>query len=56
MPKRKVQEAIFGSPDRPVKIGKLEIAAYVLEDGKRVLVQAGMMEALGMSQGGGRTP
>ena len=46
--------AIFGSPERPLKIGKQEIPAYVLEDGTRVLVQRGMMMALGMAIGGGR--
>lgn len=50
-----VQKAIFGSPEKPLKIGGnggLEIPCYVLEDGTRVLVQGGMIKSLGMSSGG----
>src|SRR5712692_10382868 len=36
-------KATHGSPDRPLRIGDLEIPCYVLEDGRRVLVQRGMM-------------
>ena len=50
----KITTAVYGSPDRPLKIGGKEIPAYVLEDGTRVLVQRGMQEALGLGQGGGR--
>jgi hypothetical protein len=46
-----VLEAWHGSPDHPLRIGAIEIPCYVLEDGKRVLVQAGMLNALGLSQG-----
>jgi hypothetical protein len=46
-----VLKATHGSPDHPLKIGDLEIPAYVLEGGKRVLVQRGMMTALDMKQG-----
>jgi hypothetical protein len=45
-------KATYGSPDRPLRIGELEIQCYVLEDGRRVLVQGAMISALGMSQGG----
>lgn len=48
-----VPKAEFGSPDRPLKIGNLEIPCYVLDNGKRVLVQAGMLKSLNMSQGTG---
>jgi hypothetical protein len=44
-------KATHGSPDRPLRIGTLEIPCYVLEDGRRVLVQRGMMTALDMKQG-----
>lgn len=44
-------KATHGSPDRPLRIGGLEIPCYVLEDGRRVLVQRGMMTALDMKQG-----
>lgn len=43
--------AKYGSSDHPLKIGAMEIPCYVLEDGRRVLVQAGMMTALNMKQG-----
>lgn len=49
-----MNKVAYGSPERPLKIGKTEIPAYVLEDGTRVLVQRGMITALGMAQGGGR--
>lgn len=46
-------EASFGSPDRPLRIGDLEISCFVLSDGRRVLTQGGMFRALGMSSGSG---
>jgi hypothetical protein len=46
-----VPEAKYGSPDRPLRIGEIEIPCYVLADGRRVLVQRGMMTALDMKQG-----
>jgi hypothetical protein len=49
----KLLKAIYGAPDRPLKIGNLEIPCYVLEDKKRVLVQTGLIKALGMSPGTG---
>jgi hypothetical protein len=44
--------AICGSPDRPIRIGDVEIPCYVLDDGLRVITQAGMLRALNMSAGG----
>jgi hypothetical protein len=44
-------KAIYGSPDHPLKIGRLEIPCYVLDDGKRVLVHGGMLTALDMKIG-----
>ena len=44
-------KAEFGAPDRPLKIGDLEVPCYVLADKRRVLVQRGVMTALDMSQG-----
>lgn len=46
-----IVKAEYGSPDSPLKIGDTEIPCYVLEDGRRVLVQGGMLTALDMSQG-----
>lgn len=42
-----LSEAVCGSPDQPLRIGDIEIECYVLEDGTRVLTQAGFLEALG---------
>ena len=42
-----VLQASHGSPDHPLRIGDIEIGAYVLEDGTRVLSQTGMVDALG---------
>src|SRR5437867_4043920 len=46
-----VPKADFGSPDRPLRIGDLEIPCYVLDDGRSVVTQGGMLAALKMSQG-----
>jgi hypothetical protein len=47
-----VPQATHGSPDSPLRIGDLMIPAYVLSDGRRVLAQVGMLDALGMTRGG----
>lgn len=44
--------ARFGSPEHPLKIGDVEIPCYVLEDGRRVLSQTGLVKSLGMKRGG----
>lgn len=46
-----VPKADFGSPDRPLRVGDLEIPCYVLDDGRSVVTQGGMLSALKMSQG-----
>lgn len=48
---KKVPQATHGSPDHPLRIGNIEIPCYVLNDGRRVLHQRGMVNALGMSRG-----
>ena len=45
-------QATHGAVDHPLRIGEFEIPCYVLEDGRRVLVQQGLLKALGMSPGG----
>lgn len=40
-------QAICGAPDRPLRLGSVEIECYVLEDGTRVLTQASFLKALG---------
>jgi len=51
-----IQQATFGTPDRPLKLGGTEIPCYVVEqaDGKvlRLVVMAGMLKALNISLGG----
>ncbi len=44
-------QAVCGSPDRPLRIGDIPLPCYVLEDGRRVLAQRGMIIALGMKRG-----
>jgi hypothetical protein len=47
-----IKQATHGSEDHPLKIGDTEIPCYVLEDGRRVLQQTGLIGALDMSHGG----
>jgi P63C domain len=49
----KILKATHGSADHPLRIGDIEIPCYVLEDRRRVLSLGGMVQALGMSKGGG---
>ena len=42
-----VLAAAFGSAERPLVIGGIEIPCYVLEDGTRVLARAGFIRAIG---------
>ena len=46
-------KVIAGAPDRPLKIGDIEISCFVLEDETRVLVQRGLAEGIGMSKPSG---
>lgn len=45
-------KSICGSPDKPLRIGDMEIPCYVLDDGRRVITQTGMVLALAMKRGG----
>jgi hypothetical protein len=50
-------KATHGDPDHPLRIADIEIPCYVLNDGRRVLVQNGMLVGLDMKQGtAGRGP
>ncbi len=40
-------QAICGSTDKPLRIANVELECYVLDDGTRVLTQAGFLQALG---------
>lgn len=46
--------ALYGSPDKPLRIGGIEIACYVLSDGRRVFVQRGLQTGIGFSRSGGK--
>ena len=46
--------AEYGSPERPLRIGTIEIPCYVLMDGRRVLAQRGLQSGIGLSEGGGK--
>lgn len=48
----KIVRAIYGSADHPLHIGDMDIPCYVLEDGRRVLVQGQMLSAMALSPGG----
>lgn len=44
--------AIYGSDDKPLRIGNIELPCYVLGDERRVLTAASVQESLGIAQGG----
>lgn len=46
--------AEYGAPDRPLRIGPIEIPCYVLSDGRRVLTQRGLHGGIGIAEGGGK--
>ena len=52
MGRAKYLKAIAGAPDKPLKIGGIEIPCYVLEDETRVLTQTGLYFSMGLSAGG----
>jgi hypothetical protein len=45
-------KATHGAPDHPLKIGDIQIPCYVLEEGRRVLIQSNVIKAIGISRGG----
>lgn len=47
-----IKKATHGSEEHPLEIGDAQIACYVLEDGRRLLQQTGLINALNMSHGG----
>lgn len=49
----KLPKAIHGSADHPLKIGDIEIPAYVLDNETRLLSQRGLSAGIGISVGGG---
>ncbi|WP_186039117.1 P63C domain-containing protein [Burkholderia gladioli] len=51
---RRLPKATHDSADHPLQIGDIDLACSVLEDGTRVLSQAGLQQGIGMSKSGGR--
>ena len=47
---KEIHKAIFGSPDKPLNIGGVEIQCYVLDNGERVISGRGLQEALNISR------
>jgi hypothetical protein len=45
--------ARYGTSERPLRIGEIEIPCYVLSDGTRVLAQRGLQSGIGLSESGG---
>ncbi|MCL1889115.1 MAG: P63C domain-containing protein [Desulfovibrionaceae bacterium] len=48
-----ILKATHGSPDKPLRIGTIEIPCYVLDNGTRVISGRGMQTALGLGQSHG---
>lgn len=46
-------KAIYGTPEKKLRLGSQELECYVLEGGRRVLSGRGMQEALGLGQSHG---
>ena len=53
MMSEKPLEVIAGAPDRPLRIGGIEIDCYVLEDETRVFSTRGLTRAIGLNPGAG---
>ena len=41
---KEIHKAIFGSPDKPLNIGGVEIQCYVLDNGERVISGRGLQD------------
>lgn len=50
----KILKALYGSDKTPLKLGKLEIPCYVLEDGTRVFSGRGIQKAIGYESKSGQ--
>lgn len=44
--------AVAGSPDKPIRVGGIEVPCYVLEDGRRVIATNGVLDSMEMARGG----
>lgn len=45
-------KAVSGDENKPIRIGDIEVPCYVLDDGRRVIITNGMLDALHMARGG----
>jgi hypothetical protein len=43
-----IPRVVYGTPDRPLRVGDLELPCFVLEDGRRVVLQLSLLAAMGM--------
>lgn len=43
----KLPKAVYGSDKTPLRLGKIDIPCYVLDDGRRVLSRSGIQKAIG---------
>lgn len=48
-----IKRAMYGSPEKVLKIGDTDVECYVLEDGTRVLSGRGMQAAIGLGESHG---
>ncbi|QTO42163.1 P63C domain-containing protein [Burkholderia latens] len=51
---KRLPKATHDSADHPLRLGNIDLSCYVLEDGTRVLSQAGLQQGIGMSKSGGK--
>lgn len=45
-------EAMYGAPDKPIRIADIEVPCFVLDDKRRVIPTSGMLASLHMARGG----
>ena len=45
-------EAIYGAPDKPIRIADIEVPCFVLDDNRRVIPTVGMLNSLAIARGG----
>ncbi len=45
-------KAIFGGPDKPIRIADIGVPCYVLDDNRRVITMNGMLDTMQMARGG----
>jgi len=43
-----IPRVVYGTPDRPIWVGDIELPCFVLEDGRRIVLQQSLLAAIGM--------